>query len=70
MTKLPEVTWRPMYPSMPKPVFSEHDAIYLEPECQDCIGEYRREEGRLWCQDPQEPCEKCGKEWVRFERAK
>ena len=43
------------------PKWSEYPGIFLEPECRNC---YAVE--RMWCSEPQEPCEECGKEWVKF----
>lgn len=38
--------------------------IYLQPRCAcDPYGE-----GRMWCEDPQDPCENCGAEWIKFAR--
>jgi len=51
--------------------WQEYDAIYLQPACGKCIRNLLRySEGRLWCQDPQDPCEDCGKEWVKYAVAK
>lgn len=50
--------------------WAEYNTIYLEPTCHDCIGEMNRSDhGRLWCEDPQEPCDVCGKEWIAFRRS-
>lgn len=49
------------------PEWQEHETIWLQPSCGECAKDIERtSEGRLWCQDPQEPCEQCGKEWVKF----
>ena len=40
----------------------EHPVIYLQPACKGC----NADEGRLWCQDDQGPCEECGKPWIRY----
>jgi len=37
--------------------------IWLQPRCCD-----EGEHGRVWCSDPQEPCEECGAKWVKFIR--
>ena len=38
--------------------------IYLEPTCGDCAG--KSDTGRMWCEDAQEPCEACGKDWEKY----
>jgi hypothetical protein len=49
------------------PEWIEHGVIYLQPACMDCILLINgTSEGRLWCQNPQEPCEECGKEWSKY----
>ena len=40
--------------------------IYLAPRC--CSIE--EDVGRLWCEDPQDPCPLCGAQWIRFDRAR
>lgn len=43
----------------------DHEVVWLQPRCcADWQGE-----GRLWCEDPQDPCENCGAEWIKFVRA-
>jgi len=43
--------------------------IYLTPHCDKCRSIIEREgDGILWCADPQEPCEECGKEWIAYDR--
>lgn len=41
----------------------DHDVIYLQPPCDECIDE------RCWCQDDNGPCDDCGKPWVKYVRA-
>jgi hypothetical protein len=42
----------------------DYEVIWLEPRCYH--GGYAE---RHWCQDPQEPCEECGAQWIKFIRA-
>lgn len=55
---------------MSQPTWTEHQTIWLEPMCEKRgCGEYRDPtyvEGRCWCAEPQDPCEECGKPWVKF----
>jgi hypothetical protein len=46
--------------------YQEHQVIYLEPSCGDCHDKISRTEGQLWCEDPQTPCDLCGKQWVKY----
>jgi hypothetical protein len=39
------------------------EAIFLSPPCD----EYG--DGRLWCDDPQEPCDECGFPWTKYVRS-
>lgn len=48
--------------------WQEHEAIYLSPACIKCP-HHINYDGRQWCEDPQDPCEDCGAEWIKFERA-
>ena len=41
----------------------DHVVIYLQPRCCADVNE-----GRMWCEAPQEPCEECGAEWLKFVR--
>lgn len=41
------------------PIEPDLQTIYLQPRC--CVV---TEDGRLWCEDPQEPCSDCGAEWI------
>ena len=45
------------------PIEPDLQTIYLQPRC--CVVP---EDGRLWCEDPQEPCSDCGAEWIAFDR--
>jgi hypothetical protein len=36
--------------------------IWLAPECE--VGYCCPE--RLWCEDPQECCEECGRQWIKY----
>lgn len=56
--------------------WTEHAAIYLSPWCAKCDkaskGAWLKGDGaidREWCQEPQDPCEECGKPWVKFNLA-
>jgi hypothetical protein len=44
--------------------YEEYKVIYLEPVCTKCFHPYAE---RLWHQDRQENCTKCGKPWVKYE---
>ena len=43
---------------------TSHQTIYLEPVCPDCSAS---DWSRAWCEDPQEACVRCGKEWVAYD---
>lgn len=49
----------------PMPDWTEHATIYLSPWCVKCEREMAGED-RLWCPEPQDPCEYCRKPWVKF----
>ena len=45
----------------------EHKIIWLQPWCDEC--EENCDPGREWCQDKQDPCDVCGREWVKYDLA-
>lgn len=47
---------------------SDPAVIWLSPWCAKCADALwdNPEDGRLWCVDPQETCEECGNDWVRY----
>jgi hypothetical protein len=40
--------------------------IWLQPWCADCARFDGSDTGRTWCDDKQEPCTECGRDWVAY----
>lgn len=53
--------------------YQELSCVYLTPTCAKCQAGHGTHlypsEQRLWCEDPQDPCEECGKPWVKYNLA-
>jgi hypothetical protein len=58
-----------MTDTQPPTTEGEMETIYLTPHCKDCKRDLQNYDVLLWCVDPQDPCEDCGKEWIKYTRA-